>query len=102
MVYGFEGRNAHQTLGMLLTRRMEGWVSALSVLLPPIMRWRSGRWSVDDADLAAGLLAADMLGDDLEEWMQESSMMKRCFRTVATIAGLIEKNHPGNERQAAR
>ena len=58
-------------------------------------------WSmrpVDDADLAAGLLAADMLGDDLEEWMQESSMMKRCFRTVATIAGLIEKNHPGNEK----
>ena len=25
-------------------------------------------------------------------------MMKRCFRTVATIAGLIEKNHPGNEK----
>ena len=99
VVYGFEGRNAHQTLGMLLTRRME------RLGLRPIgfvaTDYAMAVWSlrpVDDADLAAGLLAADMLGDDLEEWMQESSMMKRCFRTVATIAGLIEKNHPGNEK----
>jgi len=39
-----------------------------------------------------------MLGDDLEEWMQESAMMKRSFRTVATIAGLLEKRHPGAEK----
>ena len=62
---------------MLLTRRMErlglrpvGFVATDYAMAVWSMR------PVDDADLAAGLLAADMLGDDLEEWMQESSMMK--------------------------
>ena len=39
-----------------------------------------------------------MLGDDLEEWMAESSMLRRTFRNVATIAGLIDRNQPGATR----
>jgi ATP-dependent helicase Lhr and Lhr-like helicase len=39
-----------------------------------------------------------MLGDDLEEWMAESSMLRRTFRNVAVIAGLIERRHPGRRR----
>jgi ATP-dependent Lhr-like helicase len=39
-----------------------------------------------------------MLGDDLEAWMAESSLMKRSFRNVAVIAGLIERHHPGQEK----
>ncbi|MBL8706577.1 MAG: DNA ligase-associated DEXH box helicase, partial [Rhodospirillales bacterium] len=94
----FEGRNAHQTLGMLLTRRMErlglkplGFVATDYVL---------GVWSLDpvpDGAIAA-LFDEDMLGDDLEAWMNESSMLKRCFRNVAVIAGLIERRHPGQEK----
>lgn len=96
--YPFEGRLAHQTLGMLLTRRLErlgceplGFVAndyALSV------------WSQKDMaglDMNA-LFDQDMMGDDLEEWLNESPLMKRTFRTCAVIAGLIEQRIPGREK----
>jgi ATP-dependent Lhr-like helicase len=41
------------------------------------------------------LFSQDILGDELEEWITESNMFKRMFRTVAVIAGLIERHHPG-------
>jgi ATP-dependent Lhr-like helicase len=43
------------------------------------------------------LFSEDMLGDDLEEWLQESALMKRTFRNCAIIAGLIERNFPGGK-----
>ena len=96
VAYCFEGRNAHQTLGMLLTRRMEraglgplGFVATDYVLAV---------WSLKAVEDADALFAEDMLGDDLEEWMAESSMLRRTFRNVAVIAGLIERRRPGRER----
>ena len=44
------------------------------------------------------LFNPDLLGDDLEEWMADSTMLKRSFRAVATISGLIEKRMPGHEK----
>jgi ATP-dependent Lhr-like helicase len=102
--YPFEGRLAHQTLGMLLTRRLErarmrplGFVAneyALSV-------WGLGDFNLriarGDLSLAA-LFDPDMLGDDLEAWLAESALMKRTFRQCAIIAGLIERRHPGKEK----
>jgi ATP-dependent Lhr-like helicase len=102
--YPFEGRLAHQTLGMLLTRRLEraglrplGYIAneyALAV-------WGLGdlglRISRGDLSLDA-LFDEDMLGDDLEEWLAESAMMKRTFRSCAIIAGLIERRFPGEEK----
>lgn len=35
------------------------------------------------------LLDQDMLGDDLEDWLAESSLMRRTFRNVAIIAGHV-------------
>jgi ATP-dependent Lhr-like helicase len=102
VAYCFEGRNAHQTLGMLLTRRMErmglrplGFVGTDYVL---------GIWSlnpVTKTDIAQ-LFDEDMLGDDLEAWMEDSSLLKRTFRNVAVIAGLIERNYPGEKRKSGR
>ena len=96
VAYCFEGRNAHQTLGMLLTRRMEragigplGFVATDYVL---------AAWSVEAATDIAQLFDEDMLGDDLEAWMDESSMLKRTFRNVAVIAGLIERRYPGQQK----
>lgn len=96
VVYGFEGRNVHQTLGMLVSRRMEragfgplGFVATDYVL---------ALWSVHPARDLADLFGEDMLGDDVEEWMAESSILKRTFRTVAVIAGLIDRRHPGSEK----
>jgi ATP-dependent Lhr-like helicase len=44
------------------------------------------------------LFAEDMLGDDLDAWLAESSLMRRTFRTVAVISGLVERRHPGREK----
>jgi ATP-dependent helicase Lhr and Lhr-like helicase len=102
--YPFEGRLAHQTLGMLLTRRLErarlspiGFVAneyALAVwgLGDPAFAIRSGELSL------ARLFDQDMLGDDLEAWLAESALMKRTFRQCAIIAGLIERRAPGEEK----
>ena len=96
VAYCFEGRNAHQTLGMLVTKRMEraghaplGFVATDYVL---------GVWSAYQPRNVADLFTEDMLGDDLEAWMAESSMLKRTFRNVAVIAGLIQRNLPGAEK----
>jgi len=104
VAYPFEGRLAHQTLGMLVTRRLEragakplGFVASDYAL---------GVWALGDLGHAFGtgrpgldqLFDADMLGDDLEEWMAESYLLKRSFRACALIAGLIERRHPGKEK----
>ncbi|WP_456772203.1 ligase-associated DNA damage response DEXH box helicase [Bradyrhizobium sp. USDA 4369] len=102
--YPFEGRLAHQTLGMLLTRRLErararplGFVAneyALAV-------WGLGDMSLmvsqGRLDLAA-LFDPDMLGDDLEAWLAESALMKRTFRSCAIISGLIPRRFTGEEK----
>ena len=102
--YPFEGRLAHQTLGMLLTRRLErarakplGFVAneyALAVwgLGDVSSMVRSGRLNL------AELFDADMLGDDLEAWLAESALMKRTFRTCAVISGLIPRRFTGEEK----
>jgi ATP-dependent Lhr-like helicase len=96
--YPFEGRLAHQTLGMLLTRRLErlgkkplGFVAneyALSV-------W--GLSDMGDVDMPR-LFSEEMMGDDLDAWLAESDLMKRTFRNCAVIAGLIERRFPGQEK----
>ena len=96
--YPFEGRLAHQTLGMLLTRRLErmrmrpmGFVAneyALSV-------WGLKDLSGLDFDV---LFDEDMMGDDLDAWLAESQLMMRTFRNCAVIAGLIERRFPGQEK----
>jgi len=96
VAYPFEGRLAHQTLGMLLTRRME------RLRLRPLgfvaSEYAVAVWSLAEARDIDRLFHRDMLGDDLEEWMAESSLLKRTFRNVAVIAGLIERRHPGHEK----
>jgi ATP-dependent Lhr-like helicase len=105
-IYPFEGRIAHQTLGMLLTRRLHragalplGFVAndyALSV-------WAArdiGRMlETGELDLA-GLLDEDMLGDDLEAWLAETSLMRRTFRSCAVIAGLVERRAPRHKKNS--
>ncbi|MDO8875040.1 MAG: ligase-associated DNA damage response DEXH box helicase, partial [Pseudolabrys sp.] len=102
--YPFEGRLAHQTLGMLLTRRLER--AGMRPLGFVANEYALAVWCLGDIDarIARGelplgaLFAQDMLGDDLEEWLAESALMKRTFRSCAIIAGLIERRFPGEEK----
>jgi ATP-dependent helicase Lhr and Lhr-like helicase len=102
--YPFEGRLAHQTLGMLLTRRLErararplGFVAneyALAIwgLGDLSFMIRQGRLDLD------ALFDSDMLGDDLEAWLAESALMKRMFRNCALISGLIARRFTDEEK----
>jgi ATP-dependent helicase Lhr and Lhr-like helicase len=102
--YPFEGRLAHQTLGMLLSRRLErararpmGFVAS---------EYSLALWGLEDmsAMIADGrldigqLFEEDMLGDDLDAWLASSNLMRRTFRFCAVIAGLIERRFPGKEK----
>jgi ATP-dependent Lhr-like helicase len=104
IIYPFEGRLAHQTLGMLLTRRLEragtkplGFVATDYALAIWGLRDLGQLLKVGELSLS-DLFDEDMLGDDLEEWLAGSFLLKRTFRQCATIAGLIEKRHPGKEK----
>ena len=102
--YPFEGRLAQQTLGMLLTRRLERW--GAQPLGFSASEYALVIWAVRDVSLmiSSGRLSLeklfdeDMLGDDLEAWLAESNLMKRTFRNAAIIAGLIERRWPGKEK----
>jgi ATP-dependent Lhr-like helicase len=102
VAYPFEGRLAHTTLAMLLTRRLErlgagplgfvcnDYAMAIWALNP-----------LDGVDFDQ-LFDQDMLGDDLEAWLSESFMMKRAFKGCAIIAGLIERRFPGEQQKSGR
>ncbi|MFM2423544.1 MAG: hypothetical protein RL291_2074, partial [Pseudomonadota bacterium] len=101
VAYPFEGRLAHQTLGMLLTRRLDragthplGFVASDYALAIWGLEDLNARVADGRLDMAK-LFDQDMLGDDLEAWLAESMLMKRTFRYCAVIAGLIERRHPG-------
>ena len=104
VLYPFEGRLAHQTLGMLLTRRLERF--GLKPLGFIATDYVIGVWCATDVGSAfaqgqptlSRLLEPDMLGDDLEAWMAESYLLKRMFKSCAMIAGLVEKNAIGAQK----
>ena len=92
VIYGFAGRNGQQTLGLLLTKRMEelglaplGFVSTDYATLI---------WGLNAVEDPAALLDPVALNDGLETWLAGNAVMKRTFRASATIAGLIERNTP--------
>jgi len=96
--YPFEGRLAHQTLGMLLTRRLE------RLRMRPLgfvaNEYSLALWGLRDMEKVdmAKLFDEDMLGDDLDAWLAESMLYKRTFRNCAIISGLIERRMPGKEK----
>ena len=96
VAYSFDGWNAHQSLGMLITNRME------RAKLKPL------NWVANDYALAVSslkpvtdpqaLFSADILEDEFREWVEESHLLKRAFREVAVIGGLVERQHPGQRK----
>ncbi len=92
-IYGFAGRNAHQTLALLITRRMEeagldplGFVATdYAVLI----------WGLQPAGDIARFLHHDGIRAALDGWLQGNAVMKRTFRNAAIVAGLIDRNFPG-------
>jgi ATP-dependent Lhr-like helicase len=94
--YGFAGRNAQQTLGMLLTQAMEK--RGLHPLGFVATDYATLIWGLDPVTDPAPLFAPEALRDGFENWIDGTQVMKRTFRHVAIIAGLIERNLPGRRK----
>ncbi len=94
--YTFAGWNANQALGMLITKRMEerglhpgGFVSNDYTLAV---------WGLKPVEDPAPLLSPDILTHEFVEWVTQSHLLRRAFREVAVIAGLVERQHPGKRK----
>jgi ATP-dependent Lhr-like helicase len=91
--YTFAGRRANQTLGMLITRRMEHLgLKPISFQITDYGLVVSGLSPIGREHVAE-FLAPEILGDELEEWILDSPMLKRSFRHVATITGIVEQQN---------
>jgi len=96
--YPFEGRLAHATLAMLITRRLDrAGVGPIGYLANDYALCVWSLRPMDSLDFDA-LFQQDMLGDDLEAWLDESFMVRRAFKECALISGLIERRMPGHEK----
>ncbi len=93
VAYGFAGRNAHQTLGLILTKRMEE--ARLDPLGFVANDYAVMVWGLSAVADPAALFEAEGIRDGLDAWLDGSSVMKRTFRQAAVVAGLIERRLPG-------
>jgi ATP-dependent Lhr-like helicase len=94
--YTFEGWPANQSLGMLIMRRMEerglmpgGFVAN---------DYSLGVWGLKPVTEHAALLSPDILTHEFVDWVQGSYLLRRAFREVAVISGLVERQHPGKRK----
>ncbi|NDV92931.1 ligase-associated DNA damage response DEXH box helicase [Alteromonas sp. 345S023] len=98
LFYTFDGRKANQTLGMLLTRRMEKMgVKPLSFSVTDYGLSISAVNPIT-AEQLTQLFQPDILGDELEDWMLQASMLKRAFRQVAVVSGLTEQRYHASQK----
>ena len=95
-LYGFAGRNAQQTLGLLVTQRMEE--SRLDPVGFVATDYATLIWGLQPITDPAPLVAPDGLRAAFDHWLSGNAVMKRTFRSAATIAGLIERNSPGKRK----
>jgi len=96
VMYSFEGWNAHQSLGMLITRRME--TAGLKPLGFVANDYALACYGLEEILDPGVLLSPDILEHEFVEWVEQSNLLKRAFREVAVIGGLVERQHPGKRK----
>lgn len=96
VVYPFDGWNAHQSLGMLVTKRME--MRGLKPMGFVASDYALGIWSLEEVTDPASLFSSDILEEEFVDWVENSYLLKRAFREVAIISGLVERQHPGKRK----
>jgi ATP-dependent Lhr-like helicase len=96
VTYSFEGWNAHQSLAMLITKRMEA--RGLGPIGFVASDYAFAIWSLKPVTDPASLLSSDIMTGEFVEWVENSYLLKRAFREVAVISGLVERQHPGKRK----
>lgn len=98
--YGFAGKNAQQTLGLLLTQRMEE--QGLNPLGFVCTDYATLVWGITEVTDPKSLFSRDALQDTMEKWLSDNAVMKRTFKSSAIIAGLVDRSLPGGKRKTGR
>jgi len=96
VAYSFEGWNAHQSLGMLITRRMES--AGLKPLGFVANDYGLACYSLEPVRDPKPLFSADILEREFIEWVENSYLLRTAFREVAVIGGIVERQHPGKRK----
>ena len=96
VAYSFEGWNAHQSLGMLITRRMEN--AGLKPLGFVANDYGLACYGLEPIRDPKSLFSADILEQEFVDWVEQSLLLKTAFREVAVIGGLVERQHPGRKK----
>ena len=96
VAYSFEGWNAHQSLGMLITRRMEN--AGLKPLGFVANDYALACYGLEPVRDPASLFSPDILEQEFVDWVEQSLLLKTAFREVAVIGGLVERQHPGKRK----
>ena len=96
VAYSFEGWNAHQSLGMLLTKRMEK--AGLKPLGFVANDYALACYGLEPIEDPKSLFSADILEREFIDWVESSYLLKTAFREVAVIGGLVERHHPGKKK----
>ena len=94
--YTFEGWNANQSLGMLVTRRMED--RGLGPLGFVANDYSLAVWGLRAIEHPAAILSPDILAHEFTDWVTNSHLLRRAFREVAVIGGLVERQRPGKRK----
>jgi ATP-dependent Lhr-like helicase len=96
VAYSFEGWNAHQSLGMLITKRMEK--AGLKPLGFVANDYGLACYGLEPIRDPKSLFSADILEQEFVDWVEQSYLLKTAFREVAVIGGLVERHHPGKRK----
>jgi ATP-dependent Lhr-like helicase len=96
VAYSFEGWNAHQSLGMLITKRMES--AGMKPLGFVANDYALACYGLEPFTDPAPLFSRDILEKEFVDWVESSHLLKRAFREVAVIGGLVERHHPGKRK----
>jgi len=96
VAYSFEGWNAHQSLGMLITKRMEN--AGLKPLGFVANDYGLAVYGLEPIRDPRALFSADILEQEFTDWVEQSYLLKSAFREVAVIGGLVERHHPGKRK----
>ncbi|WP_374642577.1 ligase-associated DNA damage response DEXH box helicase [Tabrizicola sp.] len=96
VIYGFAGRNAQQTLGLLVTKQMES--QGLAPLGFVATDYATLIWGLEPVTDPGPLFDLETLREGLDAWLAGNAVMKRTFRDTAIIAGLIERSHQGRRK----
>ena len=93
VVYGFAGRNANQTLGLILSKRLE------ELNLAPLgfvaNDYATLIWGLEKVENPIQLFKFSEIELGLDKWFSGNALMKRTFKAVASVSGLIDRNLPG-------